>query len=309
MTPERILVIKLSALGDVVLALGAMQAIRRHHPTAHITILTTSPFVDLISTARIANDIIVDKRPKAFDISGWLALRRTLRAGKFHRVYDLQTSDRSNGYFKLFWPDTKPEWSGIVPGCSHPHANPERDFMHTLDRQAEQLEMAGIKDVPDPDLGKLAADITKFNLPDRCAVLVPGGAAHRPEKRWPIDGYIALAVKLRDDGLTPVVVGGAYEHPLARDIINIVPETVGLTAETSLLQLVSVIRGATLAVGNDSGPMHIAALLGIPSVVLYSHASDPTLCAQRGAQVTIIREETASDIQLEQVMEALNGLT
>lgn len=308
MTPERILVIKLSALGDVVLALGAMQAIRRHHPTAHITVLTTSPFVDLISTARIANDIIVDKRPKTFDIGGWLALRRTLRAGKFHRVYDLQTSDRSSGYFKLFWPDAKPEWSGIAAGCSHPHANPERDFMHTLDRQSEQLEMAGIRDVSEPDLSKLAADITKFGLPDRYAVLVPGGAAHRPEKRWPVEGYISLAGRLRDTGLTPVVVGGAYEHPLARDIAAMVPETIGLTAATSLLQLISVIRGATLAVGNDSGPMHIAALLGIPSVVLYSHDSDPALCGQRGAKVTIIREEAASDIQLGQVMEALNGL-
>ncbi len=303
MTPERILIIKLSALGDVVLALGPMQAIRAHHATAHITALTTSPFVDLISTARVANDIIVDKRPKALDISGWLSLRRSLRSRRFDRVYDLQTSDRSNRYYQLFWPGPKPEWSGIAPGCSHPHANPDRDNMHTVDRQTEQLHMAGISDVPPPDMSKITADISKFTLPPRYAVIVPGGAAHRPDKRWPVDRYAALALKLRDTGLIPVVVGGAYEHPLARAIADTVPETISLTAETSLLQLTTVIRGAALAIGNDSGPMHIAAILGVPSIVLYSHASDPALCAQRGDDVTIIRRADLDALGVDEVWE------
>ena len=59
--------------------------------------------------------------------------------------YDLQTSSRSSRYFRLAG---RPPWSGIAPGCSHPHANPRRDFMHTRERQREQLEMAGHRGVP-----------------------------------------------------------------------------------------------------------------------------------------------------------------
>ncbi len=302
---NRILVIKLSALGDVVLALGPMQAIRDHHKDAHISVLTTRPFVDLLSVARVANEILIDKRPGPFDIGGWLNVRRMLRRGGFDRVYDLQTSDRSSRYRSLFWPGPYPEWSGIAEGCSHPHANPDRDAMHTVDRQAEQLHMAGIDTVPLPDLSRIDADVTKFALPDRYAVLVPGGAAHRPEKRWPVAHYAALAARLQADGITPVVVGGAYEHDLAREIAKAAPDTVRLTAETTLLQLVAVIRGAALAVGNDSGPMHIAALLGVRSVVLYSHASDPALCGQRGADVTLLRERSAEDIPLAGVLDAV----
>ena len=70
--------------------------------------------------------------------------------GAFVRVYDLQTSDRSSFYFRLFR-RPKPEWSGIAAGCSLRHTNSQRDSLHTIERQREQLAMAGIDAVPLPN--------------------------------------------------------------------------------------------------------------------------------------------------------------
>lgn len=300
-----VLVIKLGALGDFVLATGPFAAIRGHHPDAHMVLLTTGPYEELACAGGWFDEVWLDSRPQALDAAGWLALRRQLRGGRFARVYDLQTSDRSSSYFRLFWPGPWPEWSGIARGCSHPHANPDRDFMHTLERQAEQLRMAGITEVPPPDLSWADADIARFGLPEPFALLVPGGSAHRPAKRWPAASFRALAQRLAARGVTPVLIGTAAEADLTAEIATDLSAVRNLTGETSVSDLAVLARRAWAAVGNDTGPMHVAAVAGCPCVVLYSDESDPTLCAQRGPDVTILRREALELLQVEEVTAAL----
>src|ERR1700753_878899 len=107
---QRILVIKLSALGDFVLALAAMKKIRQAHPKAHITLLTTPPFEALANASPYFNAVFTDGRPEGF--TQWMILRRRLRAANFTRVYDLQTSNHTNRIFQLLRPNP-PAWSGI----------------------------------------------------------------------------------------------------------------------------------------------------------------------------------------------------
>src|SRR5213076_3320846 len=111
---------------------------------------------------------------------------------------------RSSFYYHLMMPG-RPEWSGIARGASHPHDNPGRDAMHTLERQGEQLGRAGIAEVPPADLSWAAADVARFALPERIVLLVPGGAAHRLEKRWPAARYGALAGRLAARGWIPAI--------------------------------------------------------------------------------------------------------
>lgn len=305
MRSRRILVIKLGALGDFVQALGPLQAIRNHHPDQEIVLLTTRPFEDLARASGAVDTIWIDDRPRFYQIGKWRALRQRLQAGDFERVYDLQTSDRSSAYFKLFGAPS-PEWSGIAHGCSHPHANPKRDFMHTQDRQREQLEMAGISDVPPTDLSFAKVDIARFSLPDRYALLVPGGAPHRPRKRWPTERYGDLALHLANRSVTPVVLGTATEQTLARSICEAAPETLDLTGQTSLLDIAAIAASATVAIGNDTGPMHLIAASGCPSVVLFSDDSDPALCAPRGRQTSILRQDDLAQLPLEDVLASLD---
>lgn len=300
----RILVIKLGALGDFVQALPAFQAIRRHHADAEITLLTTAPYEAVAHACGWFEQVWIDARPAVWDVGGWWTLRRRMREASFTRVYDLQTSDRSNWYFRLLG-GARPEWSGIAPGCSHPHGNPARDRMHTIDRLADQLAAAGIPAVPPADLGWLDADVARFGLPGRFALLVPGGAAHRPVKRWPAAGYAALAGRLAARGLRPVVIGGADEQAAVAAILGTCPDAVSLLGRTTLLDIAGVARHAAGAIGNDTGPMHIAAAVGCPSLVLFSTASDPALCGQRGPAVTILRRPDLRDLSVDEVEAAV----
>ncbi|MSO84452.1 MAG: lipopolysaccharide heptosyltransferase family protein [Rhodospirillales bacterium] len=306
---RKILVIKLGALGDFVQALNACAFIRRHYESDRIVLLTTATFADLARASGLFDDIELDARPKAHQGFAWLANRRFLRAGRFTRAYDLQTSDRSSFYFRLFWPGPYPEWSGIAPGCSHPHTNPGRDLMHTLDRQAEQLRMAGINEAEarPPDVSFLHADTSRFGLGPRYALLVPGGAAHRPDKRWPPERFAAVATELAGSGVAPVLLGIAREAPLTGRIRALCPAAVDLAGRTGFADIAALARHAAGAIGNDTGPMHLIAATGCPSVVLFSAASDPALCAPRGSRVTALRRDPLAALGSGEVLGALRG--
>lgn len=302
---ERILVIKLGALGDFVQAMGPAAAIRAHHDRAEITLLTTAPFVELARAAPYFDRIWVDERPSLFDPAALWRLRKRLREADFARVYDLQTARRTSWYFHLMGPGKRPPWSGIARGAALPHANPARNRMHTLDRQTEQLRMAGIAAVPPPDLSWARRDIARFGLPARFVLLVPGGAAHRPEKRWPEANYAALARRLAARGLVPVVLGGKDESELGAAIKSASPAARDLTGETSLGEIVGLGAAAVIAIGNDTGPMHLIVAAGCPALVLYSAASDPALTQPRGPRVTVLRRDDLAALPVGEVEAAL----
>lgn len=305
MADGNILVIKLGALGDFVQAAGPFAAIRAYHPGARITLLTTQPFAEFARRAPWFDEVWIDTRPKLTQPGDMLALRRRLRAGNFTRVYDLQTSDRSSGYRRLFWPGPVPEWSGIAWGASHPHKNPRRDFMHTIERQKEQLAMAGIAEIRPPDFSWIIRSALRFWLPRPFALLVPGGSAHRPEKRWPIGHYCALATQLAQRGLTPVILGALSEKPMGDAIAAVAPRARNLCGETDLSDIFALAREAEVCIGNDTGPMHIAAALSCPTVVLFSKASDPALCAPRGSRVAVLRRDDLTQIRIDEVLAAI----
>jgi len=312
----KVLVIKLGALGDFVQALGPFAAIRRHHGAARLVLLTTAPYQELARQTGLFDEIWLDSRPRGLDLAAWRHLRTALRGGGFERVYDLQTSDRSSFYYRLFWPGTLPQWSGIARGASHPHANPARDTMHTIERQAEQLRMAGIETVPAPEEVLTGRDFEQADAPFLAplgivapfALLAPGGAAHRPEKRWPAANFAALAGQLLSDGVQPVLLGTAAEADTLADIGAACPRALDLSGRTGLVDLVRLARAASAAIGNDSGPMHLIAAAGCPSLVLFSGASDPALCGQRGARVAILRRPHLQDISTDEALAALKTL-
>jgi len=302
---QRILVIKLGALGDFVQAFGPFAAIRVHHPDAEITLLTTRPFAEMAVASPWFDHVWVDDKPRLWQLGKVAALRAKLRGGRFTRVYDLQTSDRSGWYFRLMGGAV--EWSGIAKGCSHPHANPRRDFMHTLDRQAEQLVLAGIEQVPSPDLAWAESDLSRFGLPRPYALLCPGGAPHRPAKRWPASHFGELAAWLARRGVTPVLLGTDKERAEIDTIIAACPQARSLAGQTGFLDILGLGRQAWLAVGNDTGPMHLAAAAGAPSLVLFSADSNPDLCAPRG-RVEILRQSDLADLPPAAVMDKVAAM-
>ncbi len=308
----RILVIKLAALGDFVQAFAAMARIRAAHPQAQITLLTTPLFADLARASPYVDKVETDGRAGSLIATARMLMR--LRHARYDRVYDLQTSSRSSAYFYALLP-RPPQWSGIALGASHPHANPNRDAMHTLERQADQLKFAGIwpdaptapGTAPAPDLGFMLDDAAPdrqpehFGLSQPYALLIPGASAHRPGKRWPAESYGALAADLLARRVGVAVIGGPGEGNLARAILAAAPQALDLTGRTDFAQVAALGAKAALAVGNDTGPTHLIAAAGASTLALFSGESDPALCGPRGARVQVLRSERLADLSLESV--------
>jgi ADP-heptose:LPS heptosyltransferase len=301
--PKKILVIRLGALGDFVLSFGPFAGIRAHHRDAHITLLTTPPFARLGRLSPWFDNVIIDRRAPWWDLRALLKLRAQLRGYDF--VYDLQTSARSSHYFTLAG---RPPWSGIARGASHPHANPDRDSMHTWERQRDQLAMAGIAEVPVAETGWLLDAAHPPDIPRPYALLVPGASPHRLAKRWPTILYARLAAQLAKEDLTPVVIGTGPEAPLAKTILDECPQAIDLAGQTDLPSLAALAAGARFAIGNDTGPMHLAAAMGCPCVTLFSYASDLTRTQPRspaGTKLVTLREDNLADLPLDEVLTAL----
>lgn len=302
-TAKKILVIRLGALGDFILSFGPFAAIRAHHPDAHITLLTTAPFARLGRLSPWFDEVVIDRRAPWWNLPALLELRSKLRG--FNFVYDLQTSGRSSRYFGLAG---RPAWSGIARGASHPHANPERDTLHTWERQRDQLALAGIDHVPMAETDWLVAAAHSPEVPLPYALLVPGASPHRIAKRWPTIFYAQLAAYLVKEGLTPVVIGTGPEGALAKIILDGCPKAIDLTGQTDLASLAALAARARFAVGNDTGPMHLAAAMGCPCVTLFSYASDLTRTQPRspaGTNYITLREDNLADLPVEEVLTAL----
>lgn len=306
--PERILVIKLGALGDFIYAVGPMQAIRRHHPDAEITLLTRPAYTELGERTGLFDRVWTDSEPKLWNLPALLSLRARLIGGRFKRVYDLQTSDRSGFYYRLFWPGMAPEWSGIIPGGGLYHHYQRPTLIHTQDRQRTQLGIAGIEDVRPSDLSFMQSDIVPFDLPADFALLIPGSSLKMAVKRWPAERYGAIANRLMEQGIAPVLIGGPEDGTAISVIREICPAARDLSGRTTLYDIPELARAANLAIGNDTGPMHMAALAGCPTVAIFSTASFPDKAAPRGDNVRLLVAENLSDLAIEDVAQAADAL-
>ena len=297
--PRRILVIKLGALGDFIQSLGPMAAIRAHHKDDHITLLTTKPYADIARACGCFNEIQIDTRPKWFDLKGWQTLRGQLNAGNYARVYDLQNNDRTALYLKLFSP--KPEWSGAAKGASHANTSRERTKGTAFEGHKQTLSLAGIGHVEVDRLEWMQGNDRFKGLTQPYVLIVPGSAPARPEKRWPAALYANFCARLVARGCLPVLIGAAGEAETLSKIHDAVPESLNLCGQTSLFELPALARGALAAVGNDTGPMHLIAPTGCPSIILFSKHSNPTRHAPLGQHVITMQKPSLGDLSVDEV--------
>jgi len=315
---QKVLVIKLGGLGELVQAFPAFERIRAAHPNAKITLLTTQPYAALARLSPFFNQVEDDGRPHG--PGGWAALVVRLRHARYDRVYDLQNDAGSKLIFQALRPNPPP-WSGTALGCALPHRNAHREHMHLLERQADQLKDAGIwpdapvrpLSAPPPDISWiLARSPQPRSTPAAGArrplvILAPGSSAKSPEKRWPIERYGELARRLQEAGDDVVVIGALQEAALAHAVQRLAPRTRDLTGRTDFAQIAALGARAALAVGNEVGALHLIAAAGAPTIALFSNASDPTLAAPRG-HVTVLQSPDLKDLPVDTVVRAALAL-
>jgi len=256
-----VLVIRHGAFGDLLQADGALRDLREHHRDRHLVLLASSPYMRLMERCPHVDEVIGDPRAPLLQLGRNLALLRTLRERGFERVYDLQGSDRTALYRRLMPEPTNwlrkhnPSGSGTPDRLAY----------------AWMLAQAGIRvrhaDAPEPVwmADDASALLAAAGVPSDYIVLIPGSAARHEHKRWP--GHAELARRLGELGHAVVVAPGPDELELARSLPCHV-----LTGPDGFLDwfaLAGVLRRAAFVVGNDTGPTHLAAALGVPGLALF----------------------------------------
>lgn len=279
-----ILIVKLSAIGDVVHALPVAYALKQCFPAARITWVVEKPSYDLLTNNPCIDEIIVFDKPRLKKPAGFRdyapAFVRTLRSRRFDLALDLQALFKSGAIAFLSGAPERYVYCNtreLSDWLSRRVCGPNRTG-HVVERYLDVVRAVGcdVRQAVFPihiTAGEAAAAAAAagqagLDLARPYVILSPG--ANWPNKRWPTAHFAALADKLRQDGLVPVLSGGPGDAALAAEIAAAAAAPpVDLTGKTSLKQLAHIIKNACALVGGDTGPMHLAAALATPVVALH----------------------------------------
>jgi ADP-heptose:LPS heptosyltransferase len=281
---ERILAIKLGALGDIFLADGALQDLRRHHADAELHVLTRRAFVPLLTRCPWVDRVLVDDNAPRWNMSAMLRWRRQFAAGGYRFVYDLQNSRRTRFYRRWLTRGDSAQWS------THGQRTDNDRPLSVPERLARQLESAGvgIANTRTPRPFWMAENIDglfrRIHIPrllvgadsrhPSLVLLLPGSSARNKHKRW--SHYAALSDHLSARGLAVIIALGPEEAELDERYSGYLLRGDGKALD--LHHFAGIMRAAACVVGNDSGPLLLAACLDSPCVGLFD-ASNPSLHA------------------------------
>jgi lipopolysaccharide heptosyltransferase I len=286
------LIIKPSSLGDIVLALPALTALRKAFPDAKISWLIRPEFSKLLENhPHLDNLIIFDRemlgralyRPYAF--TSLLSLICRLRHSKFDAVIDLQGLFRTaslawlSGCKKRFGMANAKELAHLF--YTHKVAQ-DQNCIHLVDYYlkivrtitASETQPRFIFPKAPQALDSVAALLADNGIkPDNYAVLIIG-SAHR-DKCWPIQRFAVLADEISSQfHLSIAAVGSESERDAVenlKDLANV--PIANLAGRTSLSELPVLLKAARLVISNDTGPGHIAAALGTPIVMIFGRSN------------------------------------
>ena len=261
MTPpdkNRILLITLSNIGDAVMTTPVLQALHRRYPQAVVDIVTDARASQLFTHCPYRNKTLEkDKR------AGWRGTARLVRQLR-DTHYDLVVDLRTDGLTLLLRASQRlTRRKASTPGY------------HAIERHFGVVAAhLGNPDMPAPRLWLSAAEQTfaRQQLADlpgqRWLTLAPG--ARGQAKRWPARNFRALTERLQDAFDAVVLLGDSSENDLCTALGEALPlPAINLAGKTDLLQAAAVLEHTRLFIGNDSGPGHLAAASGTPTLTLF----------------------------------------
>jgi len=293
---QKIMVIKHGALGDMIQALDGFASLRAGHPEAHLSLLTTPPFLDFTRAMPFFDDVLVDPRANPWNLMALIQMRNLFQQD-WTRIYDFQSSTRTRRYFQFLMP-TATEFVGSPVKASHPL--PDMTGMNNRDRMVKTAVIGGCPAISAP-IDWL--DARRPDLAQPYAVMIPGCSPRKPAKRWPVAHFVSLAQKLLSRGVTPILVGTKVDQDAGEEIKASVPAVIDKINQTSLMDLAALFRGAALVVGNDTGPVFLAARLHAPTLMVMSRYTDPNMSAPFGAHAGWIKREDITTITADMVLE------
>ncbi|OGW90711.1 MAG: lipopolysaccharide heptosyltransferase II [Omnitrophica bacterium RIFCSPHIGHO2_02_FULL_63_14] len=284
---KKILVIKLSALGDVILSIPSLRAIREAEPEAWITVLVGRKSRKIVRNCPYVNDVIV--YDEAGSLRGpWASFFQTavlLARENFDAVVDLQNNKKSGLLAFLSGARRRAghggrKWSFLLTDRTRlPSA------LSPLDHQFEVLKLLGIRHFDKRlDFWTNAAEEAKVEAflrsqwvsPEQTLIGIhPGSSLRWPTKHWAPENFARLCDELAKRNLRVVLTGAAEDARTAERIIALTRNRpINAVGRTSITELGALIRRCRVFVSSDSAPMHVAAALDVPLVALFG-PTDP----------------------------------
>ena len=305
--PKRILIIKLGALGDVMMAEGVMRCIRQHYPNAHITLMTEPLYARFMNKAPHFDEVLPYKRVPRWHFASQRAVKARLKAGKYDLVIDLQNSSRSRRFQSWL------QGAFISSTSKYANIRYHRDASRSLASREylrEQVETIGVDMSAGyfSDLTWAAENVSdvlaQHKIKNAFALLVAGSAARHPQKRWP--GFPALVEELEARNIQAVTAPGPDEHDLCAGLPAIM--LMDCDKFLTLGQLVGLARHCEFVVGNDTGPTHMLAAANTKGVALFGSSHSPATNTGIGEIYQVVEKPTVKDISVQEVLTAISRL-
>jgi heptosyltransferase III len=292
---NNILVIKLRYIGDVLLATPVLRALRERFPDAQLTMAVNRGTEDVLKWNPDLNEILVVERS---GLAAQFTFLQAVRRKGFDCVIDLTDGDRSAVLARCsaapvrIGLNEEHRWRGLLYTTV---VQPGTEAMHRVEHDLEAVRPLGIQPKARPLV--LRTSPQDDEAAARLLKEMTGGSAERMLqpgarywfKAWPPDRFAELAGRLAEQHGCQILIGGdAKERDLAESIrAKSRAPVVSLAGRLTLLQYAAVLKRCALFVGNDNGPMHMAAALGVPVVALFG-PSNPAEWGPRGARTEVL---------------------
>ena len=284
---NRILVVRLGSLGDIVHAIPAVAALRSQWPHAQLDWATSPVYRDLVAMVDGVDHVVPVDTRALFGSSGLLTAIGRLRASRYDAVLDLQGLLKSAVLARLAGGQrtlgyARPDLREPAAAAFYSHATDVSEAGHVIDKALRLMRAIGCKtsdrrfpiSVPDiPEVTALAKRLSSSGY----ALLNPGAAW--PNKRWPVDKYGVVAARLKvERGMTSVVLWGPGERARAEAVVAASEGAAEVAPPTTIPAIAALAQQARLIVSGDTGPLQLALAVGTPAVALFG----PTRAERNG---------------------------
>ena len=323
---QRILLIRLDRIGDVLLSTPALEAVRAAHPTAHLAMLVRPPCDQLLESHPALNQVLVYEKDGAH--RGWgatLAFAWRLRRERFDTALILHPSLRSHIIAAVAGIPVRIGWDrdgGWLLTRRVPHVKQE-GRQHELDYTLEVVRAAGIpvdgvRRLPTMACTERAVTSVKQWLAQQGvqageSLIACHPSASGPEKRWPAKAFAELADRLINQMHARIVLVAGPEGRADCDAVARAMRAAPLRADGvfDLQQLAALLKRVRLLISNDSGPVHVAVSQGTPVIALFGRTQpgvNPERWKPLGPRDVVLCREPITALAPDEVYEAVAAL-
>ena len=306
---SNILIIKHGSLGDLIQANGAINDIKNSFKNSKVILLTTSPYIKLMSECPYIDGVIEDRRLPRWNIFYLIKLKKLLLRYNFIKIFDLQNSSRTNFYKKFIL--NKIEWSTSESALLSNQKKKDFDKEPVLERMRLQLNMSNVPTnyIFNFDLSWALKDLSRLlkqYTNGEFILIFPFSSNKHINKRWPYFKELVTRIKKHYKNKYSILVAPGPGEIIEAKNFNakvIIDEDRPL----NLNQLITLINNAKYIISNDTGPAHIASHLKKKGLVLFGSHTSPKKVSIENNYFKSLQSKNLPDLKVQEVFNEIKN--